>query len=84
MSETINYHDTFTGPDGEAMTIDGTMESTVTFDDAGDAHVDIHDSGTLDLGGETSHFESDMSGDVDLGGVTEEGGGFLSGLLDLF
>jgi hypothetical protein len=83
-SETINYHETFTGPDGEATTIDGTMESTVTFDDSGDAHVEVHDSGTVDLGGEASHYDSDVSGDVDLGGTTEEGGGFLSGLFDLF
>ena len=83
MSETINYHETFTGPDGEATTIDGTMESTVTFDDSGDAHVEMHDSGTVDVGGDTSHYDSDMSGDVDLAG-TEEGGGFLGGLFDLF
>jgi Short C-terminal domain len=84
ISETINYHETFTGPDGEAMTIDGTMESTVTFEDSGDAHVEMHDSGTVDIGGDTSAYESDITGDVDLGGATEEGGGFLSGLFDLF
>jgi hypothetical protein len=44
VSETVNYHETFTGPDGEATTIDGTIESTVTFDDSGDAHVEIHDT----------------------------------------
>jgi hypothetical protein len=82
VSETVNYHETFTGPDGEATTIDGTIESTVTFDDSGDAHVEIHDTGTVDVGGETSHYDSDVTGDVDLG-ATEDGGGFLSSLLDL-
>jgi Short C-terminal domain len=84
VSETINYHETFTGPDGEATTVDGTMESTVTFDDSGDAHVEVHDSGTVDVAGDTSHYDSDVSGDVDLGGTTEEGGWFLDGLFDLF
>jgi hypothetical protein len=82
-SETINYHETFTGPDGETTTIDGTMESSVTYDDSGDAHMEIHDAGTVDVGGDTSAYSSDVGGDVDLGGAAD-GGGFLDGLFDLF
>ena len=55
----------------------------MAFDESGDAHVEIHDTGTVDVGGETSHYDSDVTGDVDLGG-TEEGGGFLDGLFGLF
>jgi hypothetical protein len=84
-SETIHYHETFTGVDGETTTIDGTMDSNVTFDDSGNAHVEIHDTGTVDVGGDTSHFDNDMSGDVDLGDTaTGDGGGFFDNLFDLF
>ena len=83
VTETINYHETFTGPDGETTTIDGSTESTVAFDESGDAHVEIHDTGTVDVGGDTSHYDSDVTGDVDLG-AAEDGGGFLGSLFDLF
>ena len=82
----MHYHETFTSSDGHTMTIDGTTESTVSFDESGDAHVDFHDSGTMDIDGDVTSYESDMTGDVDLGdsGDVGEGGGFLDGLFDLF
>jgi hypothetical protein len=79
ITDAVTYHETVTGPDGETMTIDGSMESSVTFDESGDAHVTVHDEGTMGFDGETYDYSNDIEGDVDLPGG-DDAGGFLDGL----
>lgn len=81
VTEHIRYDETFTTPDGETVSVEGEINSTVTFDESGDAHVEIHDQGSMDVNGETFDYESDIEGDVDLGGdLGGDDGGLLDGL----
>ena len=84
MTEHMEYHETFTGPDGETMVIDGAMDSTVTYDESGDMHVEIQDEGTMAMGGETSGYSSEIGSDFDIGDAASDGGGFFDSLGDLF
>jgi hypothetical protein len=80
VTDHIDYHETITGPDGEAMVVDGSMDSSITFDESGDAHVQIHEDGAATFDGETYDYSSDVEGDVDVG---DDGGGigdFFDGL----
>jgi hypothetical protein len=63
------------------MTVDGTLDSTTTFDANGDAHMELHDQGSIDLGGDTYSYDDTMDAGFDLDGGGGDGGG---GLLDLF
>jgi hypothetical protein len=85
VSEHITYHETMTGPDGETATLDGTLDTQTTFDQNGDALVEVHDTGSMNLDGDTYDYDTNIEGDVDLGGdAGGDDGGILGLLGDLF
>jgi Short C-terminal domain len=83
-TEHMEYQETFTGPDGETMVIDGSMDSTVSYDESGDMHVEIQDEGTMTMGGETFDYSSEIDSDIDISAAADDGGGFFDSLGDLF
>jgi hypothetical protein len=82
-TEHVQYQETFTGPDGETMTIEGEMDSTVTYDETGEMHVDIHDEGSTTIEGETFEYTSDLESTAELGDLGDAGGGLFDSLGDL-
>ncbi len=82
-TEHVDYHETFTGPGGDTTVIEGTMDSTITYDESGDMHVEIQDEGTMTMDGETFDYSSGIESDIHVA-VLEDGRGFFDSLGNLF
>jgi hypothetical protein len=78
-----SFHETMSGPDGETITVEGTLTENVQVED-GVAHVDgtMHETVTMD--GQTYEFSDTYEQSVDLDTAGGGGGGFFQALGDLF